>query len=503
MPIGNSLAGHFATDGHRAVPTGPRSRGLLAWASFGAIAAAALAYLLWRGRGNSFFYDEWGWIEFLRDGVHSVMASYNQHLELAPKAAYQVLFHTAGIAHYWEFRVLAAVAHLSCAAAIFAYALRRIGTPAVMVALPVAFFGAGAEFILWGLNFGFTASIALSVVALLAIEHGTHRGTVLACVLLIVALVFSETALLFALGLAVELTWRDRSLRRAWVWAIPGVLYAAWWVAFYEPYLSEHHYGAIPKFIAQLAAGAAGGMFGLGPHPGWLVLAAILAGLILRIVGRRALTPRLVGLAVTLAVYWILVAFGRAQLGDPGASRYVYTGGLLILLIALESFRGVSTNRWSLGAVAVLSVLALVGNLRAFDAGITSWLHTGSRTVDAELGALQLARATAPPAMELDPIWAPQIMAGPYFAAVHALGSTPADSPDEIAHASEQIRIAADGVLVRAGNIVGRPAVIGLTRRRRSAGAARREWRKRAVRGRMPAPRATGIRRHFRSPPPA
>lgn len=261
-----------------------------------------------------------------------ILASYNQHLLVLPKAVYELMFVTVGIKHYWEYRLLAVLAHLACTTAIFAYAFRRIGPMALLVAVPVAFFGAGSEFILWGVNFGFTASIALGVSALMLIDRGDRHGYLGACALLTVGLLFSEIALLFAAGLAVELTWRDRGFRRVWVWAVPAALYVAWWLAYYQADLGKHAYGAVPKFIARLAAGAAGGMFGLGVHLGWGVLAAVIVGLAVVVVRRQVITPRLVGLAVTLAVFWTLVAVGRAQLGDPGASRYVYMGSLLLLL---------------------------------------------------------------------------------------------------------------------------------------------------------------------------
>jgi hypothetical protein len=43
-------------------------------------------------------------------------------------------------------------------------------------------------------------------------------------------------------------------------------------------------------------------------------------------------------------------------------------------------------------------------------------LRAASTTVKAELGALQLIRATASPTLVLDPQWAPQIQPAPYFA---------------------------------------------------------------------------------------
>jgi len=378
-------------------------------------------------------------------------------MEVAPLAIYQLLFHTVGLAHYRYYRLLAALGHLACVAAVFVFARRRIGTLAVAIIVPFAFLGAGWEFILWGVNFGFETSIALSIAALIWLESERPRRSVIACAFLTAGLLFSETAVLFAAGVAVETTWRDRSLRRAWVWAIPVALYGAWWLAYYQPYLSEHEYGAVPTFAAKLAANAAGGLFGRGQDAGWLVLAAIVVLLCVRLVRNRALSPRLVGLAITLAAFWGLVAVSRAQRGDPGASRYVYTGATLTLLLVLESLRGIQVDRLSAAAVTALAVLASIGGLRAFSLGEDS-LYVGSRSEASELAALQLIRGRAPASFVLDPHWSPQIIAGDYFSAVSALGSTPADSLAQLLRSPEPMRSAADDVLVRGGEIVIDPA---------------------------------------------
>ncbi len=66
----------------------------------------------------------------------------------------------------------------------------------------------------------------------------------------------------------------------------------------------------------------------------------------------------------------------------------------------------------------------------------------------AELGALELAAAHAPPDYRPDPQRAPHIVAGRYLHTVRAIGSSPADSPAAIAAADPGSRAAADGVLL-------------------------------------------------------
>ena len=422
----------------------------LSWAAFGCLAAAGIAFIMWKGRGNAFFFDDWSWIEYRRTGVHAMLASYNQHLVIAPVAAYQLLLSTVGLAHYWPYRLLAALAHLACAAAVFAYARRRIGPAAVLLAAPIVFLGAGWEAVLQPFNTVITASLASGIAALLALDRGDRRGDVIACVLLAAGLVFGEFVALFAVGVGVEVTWRDRSLRRAWIWAVALGLYALWWIAYYHAYLSDHSLSLVPKFVANMAFSAAGGLFGRNLEVGRFVLLAVVAFVGWRVWRRGALSPRLVTLVVILGVYWVFVAYSRAALGQPYASRYVYSGAVMLTLIIAESCRGLRLSAPVLAAAGVVGALALIGNISAFDGG-EDYLHTGSQTVSAELGALELARGVVAPGFVLDARWAPQVIAGPYFAAVRAIGSTSAWSPAEIRRASQSVRAAAAGVLTRAG----------------------------------------------------
>ena len=422
----------------------------MSWAAFGCLAAAGLAFVMWKGRGNAFFYDDWSWIEFRRTGVHAMLASYNQHLVFAPIAAYQLLFATVGLAHYWPYRLLAVLAHLACATAVFAYARRRVGPAAVLLAAPIVFLGAGWEAVLQGFNTEITAALACGVAALLALDRGDRRGDVAASVLLAAGLVFGEFVALFAVGIAVEVTLRDRSLRRAWIWAVALALYAVWFLAYYESYLPHHDLSLVPKFIANMAFSAAGGVFGRNLEVGRFVLIAVIGFVAWRVWRRGALSPRLIALVVIVWTYWVLVAYSRAALGQPYASRYVYSGVVLLALIIAESRRGVRLTAPVLATAGVVGALALAGNISAFDGG-EHYLRTGSQTVSAELGALELAHGVVAPGFVLDPRWAPQVIAGPYFAAVHAIGSTSAWSPAEIRSGPQSARAAAVGVLARAG----------------------------------------------------
>ena len=422
----------------------------LSWAAFGCLAAAGIAFIMWKGRGNAFFFDDWSWIEYRRTGVHAMLASYNQHLVIAPVAAYQLLLATVGLAHYWPYRLLAAPAHLACAAAVFAYARRRIGPAAVLLAAPIVFLGAGWEAVLQPFNTVITASFACGIAALLALDRGDRRGDVIACVLLAAGLMFGEFVALFAVGVGVEVTWRDRSLRRAWIWAVALGLYALWWIAYYHAYLSDHSLSLVPKFVANLAFSAAGGLFGRNLEVGRFVLLAVVAFVGWRVWRRGALSPRLVTLVVILGTTGCSSPTAGLRSVNRMPRATCTPGAVMLALIIAESCRGLWLSAPTLAAAGVVGALALIGNISAFDGG-EDYLRTGSHTVSAELGALELARGVVAPGFVLDPRWAPQVIAGPYFAAVRAIGSTSAWSPGQIRARRQSVRAAAAGVLTRAG----------------------------------------------------
>lgn len=416
---------------------------------FGLLATVAFAYLMAKGHGNNFFFDEWTWIETRDNGLHAILASYNQHLLAVPIAVYQILFHTVGLGHYWVYRALEAAGHVGCVACVFVFARRRVGPAALLITAPLLVLGISWEYLLLAISFGFVTSIALSIAALIALERADRKGDICACALLVIALACSEFTVVFALGVAVELLWRQRRLSHVWIWAIPLALYALWWLGYHEPSMWSSNLTAAPGYAAEVAASAAGALFGLSVDWGRPLLVAGLVLLGWRLRDPRALTPRLAALLVAVGLYWLLVGLGRAQLGLPVAGRYIYAGAVLIVLIAAELARGVRPGWRSLAVGMVVALFAIAGNIRMLSAGEGS-LRQASNAISAELGALELARSTAPAGLVLDQHYAPQLVAGPYFTATRSLGSSPADTPPQIMHRPASARVAADGVLERA-----------------------------------------------------
>ena len=252
---------------------------------------------------------------------------------------------------------------------------------------------------------------------------------------------------------------RDDRLRRLWAVAVPGVLYLGWLTGLRRSDsdlgrpIAHHARKGQPPGSAGVCGDSggrgvgrrdrAGG--GLGPSAGARQLPPA---------GRtsscrsRALSLRLLALLAAAAAYWGLAAVFRAHVNPPTDSRYLYLGAVLVLLIAVELLPPVVPTTRLLVVLAVFVGASAIANFGSLRSG-SQYLQDSSRYVRAELGALELAGAGTRADFAPDPVRAPDITAGKYFAAIRDYGS-PASSTSEIARAGEGERQAADSVLLQA-----------------------------------------------------
>jgi hypothetical protein len=426
-----------------------------------------------KGFGLTFNYDEWNWVMNRRGwSADTLLEPHNEHLSLIPVLIFKLLFVSVGIDAYWPYRLAVILVHLLCVGLVFVLARRRVGDVfALAIAALILFLGSAWQDLLWPFQIGYLGSVAAGLGMLLALERGDRAGRVLACVLLGVSIASSSLGLTFACAAVAELLLRPRASwrsparwRQLWVAAVPIGLYGIWFIAYGDINATPgtaHGFGlfrqngpVIPSYVADMAASAFGGLVGLSIDWGRpLVLLALGVGIWLAR-GRRA-GPRLVALVVGLVALWGLTALLRAQLNAAGDSRYVYPGAVLIVLLAAELFRGARASLRAALVGGVLVLFAAVANYGALKAGSLQF-QDWSSYVRAELGALEIAGPSAPPTLAPDPVRAPDITAGRYFAAVRQLGS-PANTPEEIRRLPEPQRAAADGVLAAALRVSLRP----------------------------------------------
>ncbi|MFL5780926.1 MAG: hypothetical protein ACJ760_06420 [Thermoleophilaceae bacterium] len=436
----------------------------------GAVAAAAVFALaavvvLWAGRGTTFLGHEWAFVTGRRGGgAHAFLEPLDRHFVPLLVAVYRALFATVGLDHYWPYRLLAAAAHAGCAALVFTYARDRVGWRlAAALTAPIVVFGPASAVLLSMASLGIQSSLMAGIAALLALERKDRRGDVAACGLLLLSLLTWELGVCFALGAAVELLFqRDR--RRLWIPLGPLAAYGVWWLLYaaddglggpFRPlgalgYAIRMAANAIDSLLAlPLGTGTAGhGYHALLEGLGYLLLAAAVALAARRALHLGRLSPRAAALVAIAASYWLFTGATQSAGGDAFAGRYVYPGGVLVLLTVAELAGGVRVPRRP-----VLIALAAAGALLAFaNAG---WLvhDGGDRRSDAEvlrseLAAAELTAGHVPPGLRVDPVRAPGVTARQYLAARDDLGSA-ALAPGELASASPEARRRADALLRR------------------------------------------------------
>ena len=453
----------------------------IARAVLGAAMLASGALILATAHGESFGIDEMFYLgRMVEDSGQVVqhtsldlgylLGPYNGHLQLGGKLIYEATFALFG-ADYTAFVAVNVLALWACVGLVFELARRRVGPAAALAPCVVLLFlGFAREVLLWPFDVHTLAATALGLGAFLALERDDRAGDVLACLLLTLSVATIEVGLSLLVGIAVLVLWRRDRLRRLWVFAVPGALYAAWWIwarKFHqdESALSVDNLHLIPKTVLYAAAAALGALTGTNPvvYAGYttvvtwfgkaLAVAAALA-VALRLGLRRAPAALWAWLAVLL-FYWVTMG---AAARPPEGSRYLFFGAVAILLLAAEALRGRAGPRLAIG-VTVVALLALPANIAQLRSGADAdTLHHDAGVSRAEFTALELADGRVDPeyVVSADPAVAEAggglyigIPAGAYLRSVARHGSA-AFTLGELREQPDELRTIADIALAHA-----------------------------------------------------
>jgi hypothetical protein len=164
--------------------------------------------------------------------------------------------------------------------------------------------------------------------------------------------------------------------------------------------------------------------------------------------GRPAL--RLWGLVTMAGAFWILTGLTRASESTGYDGRYLYTGALFVLLLAVELARGRRAPRAAQVVLGIVALGALVSNVGALRDG-ARFLRLQAPAARADLAALDIGRPLVGPryaALSFPGSPLITVLAGPYYSAEKAFG-TPAYSQAQLATAAEPDRDLADAELTR------------------------------------------------------
>ena len=434
-----------------------------------AVLFASGAMTLVLTRDLTFFQDSWQFLMNRRElSADSLLQPHNEHIVLAPVAIEILFLNLFGMDSARPEYVLLVAMQLAAAALLFAYARRRVGDwPALMAATLMLFLGPAWQDLLWPFQIGFVGSVLFGIAMLLALDRRDRAGDVAATAFLTVASCFSSLGIPFMAAAAVDVlqSRRERGLARAYVFAIPALLFAVWYLGWgrnAESRVTLRNFAEAPRYVVEGLAASVESVLGLSAAPiggsaevtwGQPLLIALVLLLAYRLVRRPGLPAGVWPIAAAMTTSWFLTALNYMAGREPTSSRYMYAGGVFALLLAVELLRDVRFGRRGLLIAGAVTLAAAVSNLHFFHDG-ARWLEDQSTLTRSDLAALEISSRSVDPAFRLTPEVAGtaslvDVTAGEYLEAEDEFGS-PAYTPEELLGAPEAGRRQADVVLAAA-----------------------------------------------------
>lgn len=431
------------------------------------LAAAALLFAL--VHGLTFFQDTWEFLINRRDlTADALLKPHNEHIVVIPVALQLFYLHVFGMSSAAPEYALLIVSLLITAVLLFVYVRRRIGPwAALFAAVLLLFLGPAWQDILWPFELGFVGSVLFGLAMLLALDRDDRKGDVAACVFLAIAAGFSSLGLSFMAAAAVDVLQRrrERGLGRAYVVAVPVALFALWFLGWgheAESHVTLRNVLSSPPFVLEGLAASVESVLGLSDAPlegiatvGWgqPLLVALIALVIYGQWRRPGFSAGFWVVAAATATNWFLAAFNYIPGREPTTGRYMYAGGVFVLLLAAELLRGVRIGGRALLVAGAVTLAAAASNLVPLKDG-ADWLENQTVLTKADLAAIEIARRTVDPNFALTPEIAGtpsliDIQAGKYLEAEDEHGS-PAYTAAELVSAPAVGRRQADIVLSQA-----------------------------------------------------
>lgn len=313
---------------------------------------AAAPLLLWWGRHQWFFLDEWSFLVDRRLGdVSSLFRPHNDHWVTLPVIAFRILFGVFGL-RYLPYQVLVVLTHLTVVVMVWLTMRRLHVRPviATLTALPFVFYGAGAMNIVFAFQIALTGSLVFGLAQLLLTSDDapSRRKDLVGIGFGLAAVMCSAVGIPMVIGTALAVLIR-RGWRAAAVQAVPlALVYAVWYVTFASDAKRDFSLGAGTISFAWRMGRAA--VEGLGQHPvvgvaiGVVIAIGIAQAVRAAASDRHGAVPAVVAaLLVGSVAFAVLTAVGRSDLGGVQTAaqtatspRYIYVvAALLMPVLAL------------------------------------------------------------------------------------------------------------------------------------------------------------------------
>jgi len=399
----------------------------------------------------------------------SFLVPHNEHIVILPVAITKVLLAVFGMTSNVPEQVAMGITVLGAATLLFVWLRRRLDPwPATIGATLFLFLGSAWPTILWPFENEFTLPVCFGLAALLFLDREDAKGDAWACAMLVLATISGSLGVCFIAAVFVEflLMRRQRGWRRAYVFAVPLLVYLAWYAGWGHE--AEHHITVqnilhSPQYVLEGFASSLDSLAGLSTiqanvsgQNDWgrpLVIGAL--GLLAFAQWRRPGLSKTFWVVSAAAVsYWLLAALDFVPGREASAARYVYAGALFTLMMAAEVLRKWPFSRTALLVAAGVAALAIGPNLAQMKEG-SSWEKEQSTFTRSDIGALEIARDRVAPSYSLYQVETTGtaslslVEAGKWFEAVDRWGSF-ADTPAEIKTEDPVGREHADMVLAEA-----------------------------------------------------
>ena len=431
--------------------------------------AVAAAVTLVLASKMTFYADTWELLINRRDpAVDTLLQPHNEHLIAIPVLITQLCLRLFGMTSAMPEYVLLTLTLLATASLLYVYVKRRVGPwPALFAAVLLLFLGPAWEVLLWPFEITFVGPVLFGLATLLALERKDPRGDVAACLFLVVSLGFSSLALPFIVAAAVAILQGPRQtwLRRAYVVAVPVLLFVLWYIGWghdADSQRSLHNVLVSPRFVLDSIAVSVSALFGfsvglvshtLGVAWKWAALVALVVALAYRLWKKPGFSPGLWPVVAAAGTNWFLTAFNASAGRDPGASRYQYVGAVFVLMILANLLQGARFSRRTLWIAGAVTLAAVGANLASLKQGSDN-LRQQALLTRSGTAAIEIARDSVDPGFQLNPELVGtssliNVFAGSYLEAVGEYGS-PAYSPADLDAGPAQARRRTDLVLSQA-----------------------------------------------------
>ena len=400
----------------------------VAWTALGGLIVLSTV-LIWSWSSNqTLLGDEWGYA-YLTSSRSVATFMFNpppgKHLIAVPLLLYRGAFEGFGISSFVPYRVAHIFLLVLCALLFYVLARRRVGdTLAVLPTAILLFLGSGWEVLATPLRDPSLIAIAAGLGMLLALERRDLRGDIAAFGLLTLSLASHSASYAFAAAAAVLVLARPSPARwrSAWVFILPVLAYATWWVLEFDPGPSDSlasRVAGAPLFLARSFIDtlvSASGTFIDNPHTQLALpqpfkavrgaaLFLLLAGVVFaRLRTRRPISAFTWAIVAALITLWIATALAPGVTRSPSTPRYLYPYVLLFLLLLCELGRDFELPRKLTAplaiAIAAVFVVSIAGNLYGLRIQERA-VNAASDNQRAGLTALALESRPVPPNFSL------------------------------------------------------------------------------------------------------